>query len=230
MVRLKQSIDKMWYLSKVGFFDFLEEEELEKIIPLIQHQDIRRNMVIQTPDKVEKKLYFIKEGALKIYDINEDGKVFTKSLLGPFSTYGHLSTFSLGVENVFVETISDVHLCSISEEEFQSLIEKYPKLTWKAMQILTERLNEREKMLQVIATGTVKQQIKHLLVSLADTYGKENFSYVEIPFPLSHQEIANMLGVTRESVSTNMNRLKSEGYIRNTAKRTIEVNQLQISM
>ncbi|MBU9721672.1 MULTISPECIES: Crp/Fnr family transcriptional regulator [Bacillaceae] len=227
MLRLEESLDKMWYLSKIGFFEFLPQEDLEKLGPIIHHRDIKKNTVIQKPDTVERKLFFVKEGALKIYTINEAGKVFTISLLGPYSTYGQLSSFSLGTENVFIETLCDVHLCSITEEDFQKLLKDYPDLVFKAMEILTKRLHEREKMLQMIATGSVKEQIMHLLVSMADTYGKKDNAFVDIPIPLSHQEIANMLGVTRESVSTNMCRLKKEGMIRSTGKKTIEVKQLQ---
>ncbi|WP_096186971.1 Crp/Fnr family transcriptional regulator [Evansella halocellulosilytica] len=228
-MRLEQSLDKIWYLSKIGFFDFLPTGEIEKFDALIDHKVIKKNTIIQTPEMSEQKLYFIKKGAVRIYDIQEDGRMFTLSLLGPYSTYGYLSSFSLGTENVYIETLSDIYLCSLTEENFKLLTKSYPKIVFNAMEILTKRLKDREKMLQMIATGSVKQQIIHLLISMADTYGKKDQAFVDIPIPLSHQEIANMLGVTRESVSTNMRRLKSEGLVRNTGRKTIEVNQQVIN-
>ncbi|MFA1820355.1 Crp/Fnr family transcriptional regulator [Virgibacillus oceani] len=219
------TLDKMWYLSKIGFFEFLPVDEVRKIGSMIAHSDISKNTIIQTPESVEKKLFFVKTGAVRIYDMKEDGSIFTLSLLGPYSTYGSVSFFSLGTEQVFVETLSDVHLCSISEEDFNILIQTYPELLAKAMQLLSDRLKNREKMLAIIATGNVKEQLKHLLFSMADTYGKEDSTFVTIPIPLSHQELANMLGVTRESVSTNMLQLKKEGFIHSRGRKTIDVNQ-----
>ncbi|GAB3794214.1 Crp/Fnr family transcriptional regulator [Virgibacillus kimchii] len=218
-------LDKMWYLSKIGFFDFLPLHEVKKIAPMIVHNNIAKNSIIQTPDSAEKKLYFVKTGAIRIYDMKEDGSIFTLSLLGPYSTYGSISLFSLGTEQVYAETLSQVHLCSISEKDFTTLLQTYPELLTKAMQLLSDRLKKREKMLEIIATENVKEQLKHLLFSMADTYGKEECTFVTIPIPLSHQEIANMLGVTRESVSTNIHQLKREGFIRSSGRKTIQVNQ-----
>lgn len=219
----------MWYLSKIGFFEFLPKEGLEVFAPMIRHETVAKHTIIQTPDTAENKLYFVKEGAVRIYDMDEEGRTFTVSLLGPYSTYGAIRSFSLGTENVYVETIADVYLCSMTEEQFHELLQSHPDIAVHAMEMLSKRLQERERLLQMIATGSVKQQITHLLVSMADTYGKKEKVFVDIPIPLSHQEIANMLGVTRESVSTNMRRLKSEGMIRNSGRKTIQVNQQVIT-
>ncbi|MGY4690640.1 Crp/Fnr family transcriptional regulator [Salibacterium sp. K-3] len=219
------ALDKMWYLSNIGFFEFLSPEDLEYVAAIIHHQRVKKHTLLQRPENAEQKLYFVKEGAVRIYDLNEDGELFTLSIMGPYSTYGRISSFSMGTDEVYVETLSDVYLCSITEEQFAELAGRCPDVMYRAMQMLSKRLEEKEKMLQVIATGTVKEQIMHLLVSLADTYGKHEYRYVEIPIPLSHQEIANMLGVTRESVSHNMRKLRNERFLRSTRRRTIEVRQ-----
>ncbi|MRG87588.1 Crp/Fnr family transcriptional regulator [Salinibacillus xinjiangensis] len=227
-MKSEQSLDKMWYLSKIGFFEFLPMDDLKIFSSYIDHQEIRKSNLIQTPETTKNGLFFVKEGAVRIYGINKDGRMFTHSLLGPYSTYGTLRSFSLGTENVYIETISDVHLCSVSEADFHVLLKEYPSLIYKAMELLSDRLREREKMLEIIATGSVREQMMHLLFSMADTYGKKGQSFVDIPFPLSHQEIANMLGVTREAVSANMRYLKDRGYICSAGRKTIKVNQQAI--
>ncbi|WP_328588757.1 Crp/Fnr family transcriptional regulator [Siminovitchia acidinfaciens] len=211
------------FYRKSLFFDFLTEEEIQQVFPLIDYQQIKKNTIVQTPESSEEKLYFIKDGAVRIYDITENGKVFTISILGPYSIFGYMRPLSFGTEGIYIATITDTMLCSISEDNYEQLQLAYPQITLKTMEILSARLHEKQQLLKMMATANVREQIKHLLVSMADTYGCKGPAYVKIPFPLSHQEIANMLGITREAASINIHKLKKDGFIRNPQRKIIEV-------
>ncbi|NIK13172.1 Crp/Fnr family transcriptional regulator [Alkalibacillus sp. S2W] len=218
---------KLWYLSRIGFFETLPSEIAEEALECIHHNYLKRYTIIQRPDDPVKELYFIKAGSVRIYSINEEGRQFTYSMLGPGSTYGKINTFSLGIENVYIETLEPTHLCSISESAFNELSKKHPTLLNRVIELLSERLQEREEMMKYMALYDVRERLIYLLQNLYNRYGHEtaDLEYCEIEFPLTHQELANMIGVTREAITGTLKKLTTEGLVRLPKRKKIEIHR-----
>ncbi|RPF54261.1 Crp/Fnr family transcriptional regulator [Aquisalibacillus elongatus] len=217
---------KLWYLSKIGFLDGVPESASNDVVDCIQHTDYRRGEIIRTPETFRDELCFIKTGCVRIFTVNHKGKEFTYSLLGPGSTFGKMKTFSLNVQESYVQAVDDTHFCSVNEETFLKLSEKHPTLLQKALQELSFRLEEREEMLKSLALDHVRDRIIHLLQTLHNRYyePRPNQQYHSIHFPLTQQEIANMVGSTREVVSTILRELAEEGLVRFPKRKRIDVH------
>lgn len=221
-------MDKLWYLSQISLFDALSMEELMEVERMTPMTTIKRGELIQSPDTFREGLFFLKEGKLKLYKINSDGKQFIVSILGTGNVFGEIDSFSLGTRDTFIETMDETLLCSLGKEQFEQFLVDRPQLTLRIMKELSRLLKERDAMLTQLALGNVRERILHLLKTLAEKFGIPDGEYHQIDMPLSHQEIANMIGSTRETVTNVLNELSKEKVIR-TGRMSVHVNLQQLS-
>jgi CRP/FNR family transcriptional regulator, anaerobic regulatory protein len=220
-------MNKLWYLSQIKLFDKLSPEDMEEIDKGTRHAKIRKHTIIQTPEMVRDGLFFVKEGALRLYIVNSEGKQFTVGILGKGSTFGEIDSFSLGTHGVYIETIDDTLLCSMSGEQFEKFLSTRPHIMKRVMRILSDQLNEKNEMLEKLALGTVREKLLFLLLNLSAEFGVLEDGYHRIDLPLTHQEIGNMIGATRESVTAAINELAKEELIQ-TGRKTISVHRERV--
>ncbi|MBM7563987.1 Crp/Fnr family transcriptional regulator [Paenibacillus sacheonensis] len=222
----KYQIDKLWYLSKISIFEEMTSEEMKEIdlLNTIRHFNwVPKDVLVQSPDTVLEGLSFVKEGKLKVYKLNDSGKQFTLSILTHGNMFGEINSLSLGTKEVYVEALEPTLVCSISEAQFDRLMISRPSLALKLLKVVSERLKEREEQLEQIAFNGLRERVIHMLTMLSSKFGTIVDGYALIDLPLTHQEIANMLGVTREAVSGVMSGLVKDGVIK-TSRKSIQVN------
>lgn len=207
-------MDKLWYLSQISIFKALPKEDLMKIEKISHMSIFPKKTVIQTPDNFRQALYVLKKGKLRLYKINSKGKQFTLSILGSGNVFGEIESFSLGTRQVYIETLEETIVCTISQELIKEFILVRPELMLKLMGLLSERLAERNKMLEQMALADTKKRLLYLLVKLSEQFGLKKDGKVKIDLQLSHQELANMIGSTRESVSIMLKALSKQKIIR----------------
>ncbi|MBO0959691.1 Crp/Fnr family transcriptional regulator [Neobacillus sp. MM2021_6] len=210
-------MNKLWYLSQISIFEEMSQEEMREIDKLdtIHHINwITKNTVIQTPESAREGLYFVKEGKLRLYKLNDNGKQFTLGILTRGNIFGEFNSFSFGTRRVYIETMESSLLCTMSEPQFERLMINRPQLALKFLKALSERLKEREDQLEQLALHGLRKRVLHLLSTLSAKFGVIQDGYALIDLPLSHQEIANMIGASREAVSSVMSELAKEGVVK----------------
>lgn len=210
-------MNKLWYLSQISIFEEMSREEIREIDQLdtIHHFNwIAKNTLVQTPESAREGLHFVKEGKLRLYKLNDNGKQFTLGILTRGNIFGELNSFAFGTRRVFIETMEPSLLCTIPEPQFERLMINRPQLALKFLKALSDRLKEREDQLEQFALHGLRKRVLHLLSTLSAKFGVIQDGYALIDLPLSHQEIANMLGASREAVSNVMSELAKEGVVK----------------
>ena len=219
-------MNRLWYLSQISIFEELSPEEIREIDQLntVHHfKQLPPNTVFQTPETAKEGLFFLKEGKLRLYKLNDNGKQLTLGILSRGNMFGELESFSFGTRQVYVETVDASFICSMSESQFERLMVSRPKLALKFLKALSERLKERDDQLEQMAFYDLRGRVLHLLAALGGKFGILQGSYVQIDLPLTHQEIANMLSSSREAVSAVLSELTREGYIK-TGRMSIQLD------
>jgi CRP-like cAMP-binding protein len=215
-------MNKLGYLSQISMLEALPKEDLMKIDEMAPMSTLKKNTLIQTPDTFREGLFFIKEGKLRLFKVNADGKQFTLGILGKGNVFGEIDSFSLGTRDIFIETLEETLLCSLGKEQFEKFLADRPQLALKLLKILSERLKERDEMLEQLALGDVRERVLHLLIKLSGQFGVKDGDYHKIDLPLTHQELANMIGATRESVSVVLREFAKDDIIR-TGRMSIHI-------
>lgn len=227
-------MDKLWYLSRISIFETLPPEdlmELDRMAPMTHFNALPKGTLVQTPDLHRDGLFFVKAGKLRLYKINSEGKQFTVGILGNGNMFGEIDTFSFGTKGLYIETMEETLICSVLKEHFENFLLKRPELAMKFLKEFSNMLRERDELLEKLALGDVRDRVLHLLLKLADQFGIDDDEFVKIDLPLTHQEVANMIGATRESVTVILNELVKEGVLQ-TGRKTIsiEVNKARDSL
>jgi CRP-like cAMP-binding protein len=219
------AMDKLWYLSRISIFEALPHEdllEIDRMAPMTHFNALPKGTMVQTPDFYREGLFFVKEGKLRMYKISADGKQFTAGILGPGNMFGEIDSFSFGTKGIFIETMEKTLICSVLKEHFENFLNKRPQLAMKFLKELSDRLKERDELMEKLALGNIRERVLHLLIKLSDQFGVEENGYRKIDLALSHQEMANMIGATRESVTVALKELAKEGIIQ-TGRKSIMV-------
>ncbi|WP_042168030.1 Crp/Fnr family transcriptional regulator [Paenibacillus gorillae] len=222
--------DKLWYMSRISIFEALPQEdllELDHMAPMVHFNAIAKGQVIQTPDMVRDSLFFIKEGKLRLYKLDGEGRQFTAGILGKGNMFGEIASFSFGTNGLYIETMEETVLCSVPKDNFENFLTKRPHLAMKFLTEFSKMLKERDEMLEQMAIGDLRSRVLHLLLKLSERFGSEQKgAFTVIELDLTHQEIANMIGATREGVTVVLQDLKKCGAVE-TGRRTAAVNQSQ---
>ncbi len=141
--------------------------------------------------------------------------------------FGEIDTFSFGTKGIYIETMEETLICSVLKEHFENFLAKRPQLAMRFLTELSSMLRDRDEMLEKLALGDVRERILHLLLKLSEKFGVEDEGLVKIDLALTHQEVANMIGATREAVTVILNELMKEGMIR-TGRKTISIHQRKV--
>jgi CRP-like cAMP-binding protein len=104
-------------------------------------------------------------------------------------------------------------LCLFKNDDFEEFLLERPKLLMNILKRMGEKINEQNLMLEQLANYDIKQRLLYWLIKLASEFGNEEGKIITIDLALSHQELANMIGSTRESVTSTLNELVKEEVI-----------------
>ncbi len=206
-------MEKLWYLSQIKLFDHLTEDDMHHIDEVTHMSTIPKNTIVQTSHSQPKGLYIVKKGKLRLYNLNSEGKQYTLGIIGPGNTFGNTPLFSLGTQNIYIETLEETLICLFDNAHLEDFLLTRPQLLMNILGHLSQKIEEQNKMLEQLALYDIKQRILYWLRKLANDFGLDSGDYITIDLPLSHQELANMIGSTRESVSLILSELSQEGII-----------------
>ncbi|MFS0557097.1 Crp/Fnr family transcriptional regulator [Brevibacillus sp. 179-C9.3 HS] len=174
---------------------------------------LAKKTVFKTPNDTRKGVFFIQKGLIRLSRLNEHGKAFTVGLLGPGAVFGETCEMALGARAVYIEAMQKTILTHWSANRMEELLQACPPSLKEVMYQLSKRLGEQEERMEKLALDSVRERVLHLLVQLCRRFGEVEEPFWKLTLSLSHQEIANMVGATRETVSLALASLVEEGIV-----------------
>lgn len=222
-------MDSIQYLSQFNLLKSLSAEDLIEMDQLTSITIIPKNTYIQTPDTFKEGLYFVKQGKVRLFRLNAEGKQFTSDILCEGNVFGEMNMISLGTRDHYIETIEESHICLMNKDRFESFIIHRPRFMLNLMKVLSDRIIGMSHLTQNLALGNLHDKILYVLRKLADQFGyTSQEEYVRLNYALSHQEIANLVGATREAVTVALQELVKEKVI-HTGFKTIYLHRDQLA-
>ncbi|MED0986618.1 Crp/Fnr family transcriptional regulator [Bacillus paramycoides] len=220
-------MDKLLLLSQISLLEELPMDDLKAIEELSEMKPVKKGTIILSPDKPIEALFFLKKGQVRLFRMNHHGKQFTVDILTSGNIFGETSTLSLTDDQVYAEAMADTYLCMIGRNDFEGFIERNPKIALKFINILSNRLKEVYSLSEKIALSDVKYRLIYLLLKLSEKTGKRINEWQTINMKLTHADIANMIGSTRETTSAILSQLKKDGLIKKDLKLSINAEQIE---
>jgi CRP/FNR family transcriptional regulator len=181
-----------------------------------------RKQVIQTSDG-QRALYLVESGYIKRYLIRNDGSLSTDLIYGPGEIFSLMLVFRLLYDREILDSpeiyyyeamTDDVKLYALNADELKAYVEETPILYRDFLSEAGKRMTYETHGLENISMKDAYKRVAHQLAYYARHFGEKNGARVTIIPPLTHQDIADILSLTRETVSTCMTRLRKKGLIK----------------
>lgn len=172
-----------------------------------------KDTIIIDADSVNQHLLIINQGKIKVYSISPDGKEHIMYVLTDGDFYGARDLLTAKASEVTVQAMEETQVCMIAKRDFQQLLAQFPGISLKIMEELCDRLEKMEALVRKISPRDVDSRIQTMLLELAHKYGRPNAGGTLVELPMNREEMANYIGVARETVSRKLALLREEGVI-----------------
>lgn len=162
-----------------------------------------------------ERLYFIKEGFVKLYRLSNEGRETTIYLYGPGSVLGVRALTSEDESaKHYAEALTDLEVASITRKEYFEILSENPEYLVDLLHIFISRLNYTEKKLEGFIITDTTARLAYFLSDCVQRFCKGRLPPIEIPLPLTHQRLAEFIGSLRETVSLSVAKLEKEGVLK----------------
>jgi len=212
-------------LHKVPLFNCLDEPEFEKLSQLTVAQTYPKGSMIIVAEDVGDTLFIIRKGQIKISVFHEDGREVIFSLLGPGKVFGELSLLDGKPRSANAVALKESEVITLRRSDFLQLIYENPQVAVLLLAELASRLRRTDEKIEGLALLDVTSRISKTLLQLAEDQGVESAEGVLIENRPTHQQLANMSGTTRETVSRVISRLETQGYLTCQGRRILVLRE-----
>ncbi len=213
-----------WYIKNCDLFNQVASED---IVWLESHSRIRRmkrGEPIYLPSQSADGVLVVASGRVKICHTTPDGKQSIIDFVDAGEVFGELALLDSQQRDEYAETTEKTTLILIPKRELQAIIHKYPRIVLGVTKLIGLRRQKVERRLKNLLFRSNRERVIHLLLELAEKYGEPRPDGVGLKIRLSHQEMAGVIGSTRETVTVVLGQLQSENLIEIARRRIIIKN------
>lgn len=213
--------------SKASIFSILEEPQLKEITDKIVSRTYKKGEMIFFEGDISDKLYVINNGKVKVFKYTKEGKEQILYIVSSGDFLGDLSLLKKSEFKFNAEALEDVNICQLTKDDFDNVVKENPEISLKILEVLYERIFKLENLVQSLSTKDIEARISGLLLGLIKDFGEPEGDIVRLELPLSREDMANYIGVTRETISRKLNSMQEEGIISLLGNKTIILNDMQ---
>ena len=195
------------FLANVPIFSDLDNETLQKIAKSGVIQSYKKNSVILSEEDTGSALFVIVEGKVKISRSSNDEKEVILAILNESDFFGEMA------RSATVTAVEDSKLFIIQRAEFLDLLTKFPEVSVALLTELTKRLRNATMKIKALSLKDAEGKVATVLLQLADDVGKIRQGVVEIDHLPFQQELANMAGTSRETISRTLHSFAKKGLV-----------------
>jgi CRP/FNR family cyclic AMP-dependent transcriptional regulator len=208
-------------LGQVSLFRSLADDELQDISDRIVTKRFRKNQVILHEEKTNEFMYIILEGEVKVVRFTGEGKEIIVSIHGAGEFFGELSLLDGKTTPATVTASKESLTAIISKQDFYALLYRHRKVMENLLHILCSRFRNAIQKIEILNFNNASQRMKMLFLMLAESHGKKVPEGTLLSIRLLHQDIADMVGLSRETVTRILDRWKRNGEIEVLGNKTI---------
>jgi CRP/FNR family cyclic AMP-dependent transcriptional regulator len=212
-------------LKKIPLFSTLDDNGMNYLKDVAIKRSFPKNTILFSRGDESDALYLLYKGSAKAIINDETGKEIVLSTVGPGEYFGEISFLDGEARSATVVTREPVQVLIVYKNDFKKILFSNPDIVFRLLKELLNKLRRSTEQIESLAFMDVYKRIANLLLQLAEP---QDAKWV-IEEKLTHQEISNRVGSSREMVSRIMKQLQTGGYISTDRKKIIIHKKLPVS-
>jgi CRP-like cAMP-binding protein len=201
-------------LSRAGIFQGVEPSAVAALTKQLRPIDFPLGHIVFAQGEPGDRLYIIISGKVKIGNRSPEGQENLLTIMGPSDMFGEMSLFDTGPRTSSATTITEVRAVSMDRDVLRSWIADRPEIAEQLLRVLARRLRRTKDNLADLIFTDVPGRVAKQLLLLAQQFGTQEDGALRVTHDLTQEEIAQLVGASRESVNKALADFAQRGWIR----------------
>ena len=201
-------------LRKAPLFTNLDDEVFAILTSELTEVELSRGASAFHEGDQGDQLYVIMSGKIKLGRTASDGRENLVAVLGPGEIFGEMALFDPSPRSTAATAVSETQLAGLNHENLMKVLERNPAVSQQLLQALARRLRRTNENLADLVFSDVPGRVAKALLDLADRFGSTTEDGVHVPHDLTQEELAQLVGASRETVNKSLAEFVSRGWIR----------------
>jgi len=213
--------EQVWYIKNCRLFEQLSIPHLERLEKVARVRRFTKNSPIYLSSDVGNGVFLLAEGRVKLCSFTPDGKQAILAFIEPGELFGETAIFESADREEHAEAMVSSIVILLPGDELAKLMADSPELSLGITKLIGLRRKRIERRLRSLLFRSNRDRIIHLLLDLAGQYGQLTEEGILLSIRLSHQDLASVIGATRETVTTLLGELQLEKLIKVSRQRLV---------
>jgi len=193
-------------LRRIPLFREFGDEQLDAVRETIAERNFPKHQFIVREGEPGDTFFVIASGSVAVCRVASDGRETILSILKEGDFFGEMSMFDSSLRSASIKTLTEVRVGAVRRDDFLNLIDANPQIGRLLVIELSDRLRAANALIAATTSQDIRARLASLLLNLADQFGERVENGTRITLRLTNQEMANMIGTTRETVNRTLNR------------------------
>ena len=214
-------MEKIELLQSVSIFWDLNEDELGHIADKMVAKHFENGNYIFLEDSEGEQCFFVLEGSVKVTRLSKDGREVILAMLNEGDFFGEMSLLDGESRSANIIALEKTKVLTLGRNDFIAVVNDYPQIAVQLLKELARRLRKSDRQIASLSLSDAEKRIALCIIRFADEQGVIQNGKVSIPKTPIQQDIANMAGTSRETVSRALGLLEKEDLIERNGRELI---------
>lgn len=201
-------------LARIPLFEGMSPEERDELRSMMTQTTLRRGETLFNEGDNGDRFYVLLSGKVKLGHTSPDGRENLLAVLGPGEIVGELTLFDPGPRSTTATAVAPTDLLYLDHSQLMAFIDSHPQLAKDMLRALAQRLRRTNTALADLVFSDVPGRVAKALLDLADRFGSTTDDGIHVPHDLTQEELAQLVGASRETVNKSLAEFVSRGWIR----------------
>jgi CRP-like cAMP-binding protein len=207
-------VDRKELIAAVPLFQSLSEGDRAVLAgSFVRHSFDRGEMIFRQGDP-GAHLYLVESGRIKITTLAVDGREAFVAIIGPGQVFGELSLFERQERTADARSMEPTILHALAHDDFRPYVAAHPEVAWELLKVLVGMVRRQDQAIQDMVFLDVGGRVARRLLDLAEQHGEDSGNgAIRIDVPITQEELAQMVGASRESVNKALGSFMDRGWV-----------------
>lgn len=205
-------------MREVPLFLGLNDSEYESLYEVMEEQTLSRGKILFKTGDYDEKFYIVLRGKLKLVASTEDGRENLVTVIGAGEFLGEIALLDPKPVSTTAVALTNTKLFSIKYEEMTKILNKYPLILKNMLRVLATRLRKTDEYLSDLVFYDVPGRVAKSLLTLSESFGEKVHEGIFVAHDLTQEELAQLVGASRETVNKSLAEFAARGWIKLTPR------------